>query len=170
MRTPSFLGRGPLVMVLFGVALLGCPKKGGGGTDAAATTASASPVTSSVTLAPLESEETATATAPSALPPLVTAKPGSPTAKPVLTAIPAPSATASAKPATAAAQAQLKNCCAAIRKQAKQNAAQAAQLNQAAAVCDGLVAAMAGAPSMPQLDPVKALLQGTTLPPVCQGL
>lgn len=65
---------------------------------------------------------------------------------------------------------QLKQCCGALRKQSQQQSAQAAQLAQAAAMCDGLVAAMGNAGSAPQLEPVKQLLAGVSLPPVCQGL
>jgi hypothetical protein len=82
---------------------------------------------------------------------------------------------AAAKPvasttASPSAQAQFKQCCAALHKQSQQQSAQAAQLAQAAGICDGLVSTMATAPTMPQLDQVKMLLAGVQLPPVCQGL
>jgi len=73
-------------------------------------------------------------------------------------------------PSNSSTQAQLKQCCTALRKQAQSQPAQATQLAQAAGMCDGLVAAMGTAPSVPQLDQVKMLMQGVPLPPVCQGL
>ena len=125
-----------------------------------------------MTLAPL-GDTSATASNSPAAPPLATAvTPVTVTTnKPAASGAAAhPSTTATAAPATPSAQAQLRQCCADIRKQAKVNAAQAAQLNQAATLCDGLVAAMGNAPTMPQFDGVKAMLGGVALPPVCQGL
>ena len=156
-------------IVLVTVVLLGCPKSSetaDAGAPAAST--SAAPPASQVTLAPLD--ETVSAPTASSTPPLVT------TTHPVATATTKPTTTvvatttASAKPATPSAQAQLRQCCAAIRKQPTQDANQSLQLQQAATLCDGLVAAMAGAPNMPALDGVKAMLAGVQLPPVCQGL
>ena len=88
---------------------------------------------------------------------------GDAAAKPVTTG----STAATASPST---QAQFKQCCAALHKQSQQQSQQAAQLAQAAVLCDGLVASMTTAPTVPQLDQVKMLLAGVQLPPVCQGL
>ena len=157
-------------IVLVTVVLLGCPKSSetaDAGAPAAST--SAAPPASQVTLAPLD--ETVSAPTASSTPPLVTT-----TTHPVATATTKPTTTvvatttASAKPATPSAQAQLRQCCAAIRKQPTQDPNQQLQLQQAATLCDGLLAAMAGAPNMPALDGVKAMLAGVQLPPVCQGL
>ncbi len=139
---------------------------------------SSAPAASTVNLAPLGDTPAATASSGATMPPLDTHPTTTVAVKPVATAVPGASASASAKPATASAQAQLRQCCTAIRKQAQKDAAQAVQLNQAAAVCDGLVAAIAPAatqagaatPGMPQLDAVKAMVGGAQLPPVCQGL
>jgi hypothetical protein len=118
-----------------------------------------------VTLAPLDTTVapmTATAVTATAVPPtMLIATHGDAGAKPT------GSATTTASPST---QMQFKQCCAALRKQSRQPTAQAAQLAQAAGICDGLVTTMASAPTVPQLDQVKMLLAGVQLPPVCQGL
>jgi len=155
-------------LVLVTLVLLGCPKSNetaDAGAPAAST--SAAPPASQVTLAPLD--ETVSAPTASSTPPLVTTT-THPVATATGTATAKPTTTASAKPATPSAQAQLRQCCAAIRKQPTQDPNQSLQLQQAATLCDGLVAAMAGAPNMPALDGVKAMLAGVQLPPVCQGL
>jgi hypothetical protein len=159
------------IMILVGPVLLaGCPKNEGTTTTTADAASSSTPAASvsQVTLAPLDtSSSVATAT------PLMTATAvptggvvmmhGDAAAKPVTTG----SAATTASPST---QAQLKQCCAALHKQSQQQSPQAAQLAQGAALCDGLAASMATAPTVPQLDQVKALLAGVQLPPVCQGL
>ena len=160
-------------------ALTGCEHRSDAVDAGAAATPSSAPSASAVNLAPLGDTPSVTASAgpTTTMPPLDT-HPATTAVKPVASAASSASAAPSAKPATATAQAQLRQCCAAIRKQAQKDAAQAVQLNQAAAVCDGLVAAIAPAttqagaatPGMPQLDAVKAMLGGAQLPPVCQGL
>jgi hypothetical protein len=71
-------------------------------------------------------------------------------------------------------QARAKQCCAAIRSQAKQLGAspEANMLNTMAASCDAF-ALQVGPTSggqAPELAPLRALLKGKTVPPVCQGL
>lgn len=71
-------------------------------------------------------------------------------------------------------QARVKQCCSALRAQAKSlgTAPEAANLTNAAAMCDQL--AMGVGPSaggqIPELAPLRAMLQGKTIPPLCQGL
>jgi hypothetical protein len=71
-------------------------------------------------------------------------------------------------------QIRAKQCCNALRNQAKTmgNSPEAAQINQAAGFCDQ--AAMSLGPAAggqaPELAPMRAMLQGKTIPPVCQGL
>ncbi|HEY1958444.1 MAG TPA: hypothetical protein VGH28_22660 [Polyangiaceae bacterium] len=145
-------------------SLTACPKSNEAvDAGAPAPSVSVNPVASQVTLAPLD--ETATSPLDSAPLPAVTHAASTATVKPAATAT-----ASSAKPATPSAQAQLRQCCSAIRKQAQHDPSQGMQLQQAATICDGLVAAMADAPTMPQLDGVKAMLAGAQLPPVCQGL
>ncbi len=166
MRALSFIA---LVAVL-----TGCPKNESTTTTVDAASSAPAASVSQVTLAPLDTgAATASASATSTAP---TATLGTPPAhsgvvlKPGDAGLPAiPTATSTAQ-ATPAAQAQLKQCCAALHKQSQQHSPQAPQLAQAATMCDGLAAAMAGAPTMPQLDQVKMLLQGVPMPPVCQGL
>ena len=160
------------VVAVVAVAALGCPEHGSSATDATATatSATANATGSQVTLAPLVDTASA-APGASALLPLVETATAPKPAKPVATAT--ATTTHGAKAATPSAQAQLRSCCVALRKQAGENPSQGAQLGQAAAVCDGLVAAMAGAGSsatMPELAPVKGMLQGLSLPPICEGL
>jgi len=150
------------------MALAGCPQHGSSAASADAAPA-ATTSASAVTLAPLM--ETVTPSETASVPPLVTATVATPTTTHVQpTAVTTKTTT---KPATPSAQAQLRQCCSAIRKQAREQPSQAAQLNQGAMMCDGLVAALAGAgesATMPELGPLKAMLQGLSLPPVCQGL
>jgi hypothetical protein len=150
---------------IFLFLLVGCPKSE---TVAdAGPAASVAPSASQVTLAPLgETAVTATpTTTPTVLPPLqTTTTETTPKPLPTTTATAATSAT----PHTAGAQAQVRQCCAALRRQSQRPSEQQPQLAQAAAACDALVAAMGGA--VPQLAQIKMLLQGATLPPVCQGL
>jgi hypothetical protein len=150
------------------VLLVGCPKTDPT-TNASDSAPSSTPAVSvsQVTLAPLDSSlpaMTATVTAMTATAALTVVAPrGDAAAKPITTG----SAATTASPST---QAQFKQCCAALHKQSQQPTAQAAQLAQAAGICDGLVATMSSAPTVPQLDQVKMLLSGVQLPPVCQGL
>lgn len=163
-----------LSYIILLAGLTGCPKNESTTTVDAASSAPAASV-SQVTLAPLDTgSATATASTTAPVPTL-----GTPPAQTGIALKPPsldgsfPIPTGSAKPtatATPAAQAQFKQCCAALHKQSQQQSPQAAQLAQAATMCDGLAAAMAGAPTMPQLDQVKTLLQGVPMPPVCQGL
>jgi hypothetical protein len=157
-----------LLVLALPVVLAGCPKNESAATSADSA-ASGTPATSvsQVTLAPLDSSSassTATATAmiATATPTAVVTHDDA-AAKPVTTG----STATTASPST---QAQLKQCCAAIHKQSQQQTPQAAQLAQAAGLCDGLVATMATTQTPPQLDQVKMLLAGVQLPPVCQGL
>jgi len=69
---------------------------------------------------------------------------------------------------TAGGAGQFRACCNALRKQAQQQPAQAAQLLQAAGMCDGLVAAVGNTGAAPQLEQLGPFLQGIPLPPVCQ--
>ncbi len=148
------------------VLLVGCPKTDPttSVSDSAASSSTPAASLSQVTLAPLDTSVPATVTALTATAaPTVVAPRGDAAAKPITTG----SAATTASPST---QAQFKQCCAALHKQSQQPTAQAAQLAQAAGICDGLVATMASAPTVPQLDQVKMLLSGVQLPPVCQGL
>ncbi len=164
----------------FAVALLtACPKSDNSTTTTTAdASSSATPAASAsqVVLAPLDtSTPTASATGASTVAPLggatsvhsggVAIKPASDGAAPI-----AMGTGGAATTATPAVQTQFKQCCAALHKQSQQQSPQAAQLAQAAGVCDTLVASMASAPVVPQLDQVKMLLAGVPLPPVCQGL
>jgi hypothetical protein len=71
-------------------------------------------------------------------------------------------------------QLRVKQCCNALRNQAKSmgTAPEAANLTSAAALCDQL--AMGVGPStqgqIPELAPLRQMLQGKTIPPLCQGL
>lgn len=71
-------------------------------------------------------------------------------------------------------QSRAKQCCNALRAQAKQLGAspEAAQIQAFAATCDGLAAQLGpnAGPQAPELAPLRAMLQGKTLPAVCQGL
>ncbi len=71
-------------------------------------------------------------------------------------------------------QLRVKQCCTAIRAQGKSmgTAPEAANFTNAAAMCDQLVSAVGPSTSgqVPELAPVKAMLAGKTLPPLCQGL
>ncbi len=131
-------------------------------------------------LAPIDTttaSATATATTTATMAPLGTGAHSGVAIKLGDSGLPLPTATTTGTAtATPALQAQFKQCCAALHKQSQQQSPQAAQLAQAAGVCDGLVAAMGttqagGAMGMaPQLDQVKMLLAGAQLPPVCNGL
>ena len=149
------------------ILLAGCPKnEGTPSSDAAASSSSPAASVSQVTLAPLDTSApsaTGTTTAIS----ITTAPTGTTIVAPHGDAAVRPAGTTSASPS---AQAQFKQCCAALHKQSQQQTPQAAQLAQAAGICDGLVVSMGSAPTMPQLDQVKLLLAGVQLPPVCQGL
>jgi hypothetical protein len=71
-------------------------------------------------------------------------------------------------------QVRAKQCCSALRNQAKSlgSSPEAAQLTQYATLCDSL--AMQVGPTStgqaPELAPLRTMLQGKTIPPVCQGL
>lgn len=150
--------------------LAGCPRQGTSAPDTGAPATSAAPAASQATLAPLADTATAPPSASVVLPLVETATIPTPT-HPLPTAKASTTASSGPTATPTGAQTQLRACCAALRKQAAERPAQGAQLNQAAAVCEGLVAAMAGnGAAMPELGPVKGLLQGLTLPPVCQGL
>ncbi len=77
-------------------------------------------------------------------------------------------------PGMSATQLHARQCCDAIRKQARTmgTAPEAAQLSAAAAMCDQ--AAMSLGPTVgaqaPEFAQLRAMMQGKTLPPVCQGL
>lgn len=166
------------VTLLIGMCglLAGCPRNETTTTDAgSASSSSAAASASQVTLAPLDTgsaaaSASATTTAPVATLGTPPARSGTPLKLPDGgLALPTATTTSTAQ-ATPAAQAQFKQCCAALHKQSQQQSPQATQLAQAAAMCDGLATAMAGAPTMPQLDQVKMLLQGVPMPPVCAGL
>lgn len=153
-------------MILAALFSMGCPKS-----DAVidASPASSAPLASAsqVNLAPLGDTPTASVTAADTATRPLQAITTATTAKPTTSGTAVTTATTASAP-TANAQAQIKQCCAALRKQSQQPSAQQAQLGQAAAACDALATAMGGA--TPQLDQVKMLLQGVPLPPVCQGL
>ena len=84
---------------------------------------------------------------------------------------------AAPKPATGGLntnQSRAKQCCNALRAQAKAlgTSPEAAQLTQLATMCD-TVAIQVGATSgaaAPELAPLRAMLKGKTIPPLCQGL
>lgn len=71
-------------------------------------------------------------------------------------------------------QYRVKQCCNAIRSQGKSlgTAPEAANFTNAAAMCDQLVGVVGPSSQgqVPELAPVKTMLQGKTLPPLCQGL
>lgn len=77
-------------------------------------------------------------------------------------------------PVLNANQIRAKQCCDALRKQAKSmgNSPEAMNINNAAIFCDQ--AAMSLGPTAggqaPELAPMRQMLQGKTIPPVCQGL
>ncbi len=77
-------------------------------------------------------------------------------------------------PAVNPNQVRIKQCCNALRAQAKSlgTAPEAAQMQQAAAMCDGVSMAVTstGAGQAPEFAPVRQMLAGKTLPPLCQGL
>lgn len=66
---------------------------------------------------------------------------------------------------------RLKQCCAALRSQAKSLGAspESGMILGAAAQCDALAAAAGPSGNAPELGSLKALLAGKTIPPVCQG-
>lgn len=71
-------------------------------------------------------------------------------------------------------QIRAKQCCTALRGQAKSlgSSPEAAQLTQMAVMCDTL-AVQIGPTSKgqaPELAPLRTMLQGKTIPPMCQGL
>jgi hypothetical protein len=149
--------------------LLGCPKSDASGDAAPVTSVTATPVVSNAMLAPIDDTPTAapsTTTPPMDIAPHATATGTAP--KPLGTG----TGTATGAPTTTAAAGagatKFRACCNALRKQAQQQPAQAAQLTQAAGMCDGLVAAMGNAGGAPQLEQLGPLLQGVQLPSVCQ--
>ena len=172
------------------LALTGCPRSDSSTTttvqDAATPTSSASVVAPSASgasnsgvLAPLDTlggggaapVPTNNAGTGEAVPPALRATASALAAaagsgKPVSTG--AATATATATATHAPSGNQLQACCSALRKQAQQQPAQAAQYQQAATLCDGFVAAAANAGGAPQLEQLKPLLQGAQLPPLCQ--
>ena len=71
-------------------------------------------------------------------------------------------------------QTRAKQCCTALRTQAKAlgNSPEAQQLIGVAAMCDSVavqVGPTAGG-NAPELAPLRAMLAGKTVPPICQGL
>lgn len=74
-------------------------------------------------------------------------------------------------PAVNANVARLKQCCSALGSQAKAlgSSPEAAMLQSASVQCSAL-AAQAGTGNAPELGALKAMLQGKTIPPICQGL
>lgn len=68
--------------------------------------------------------------------------------------------------------ARIKQCCAAIRKQAKDlgNSPEAATIMSAAASCDQLAAQAGSSGNAPELAIVKQLMAGKPMPAVCAGL
>lgn len=77
-------------------------------------------------------------------------------------------------PAVNPNQLRIKQCCNALRTQAKSlgTAPEAAQVQQAAVLCDGVSMAVTStsAGQAPEFAPVRQMLIGKTLPPLCQGL
>jgi hypothetical protein len=67
--------------------------------------------------------------------------------------------------------ARLKQCCGALRAEAKRMGAspEAGMFLQAAASCDGLAAQAGAKGTAPELGVVRNLLAGRTVPPVCRG-
>jgi hypothetical protein len=67
--------------------------------------------------------------------------------------------------------ARLKQCCGALRAQAKALGAspEAGMLIGAAAQCDGLASQAGASGSAPELNVIKGLLGGRNVPPVCAG-
>lgn len=76
-------------------------------------------------------------------------------------------------PGVSANVSRAKQCCNALRNQGKQLGAspEAAQLNSIATMCDAVAGQLgSGAGQDPAFAPVRAMLQGKTLPAACQGL
>lgn len=71
-------------------------------------------------------------------------------------------------------QNRAKQCCNALRSQAKAlgNSPEAQQLLGVAAMCDGIAVQVGPTKggNAPELAPLRALLAGKTVPPICQGL
>jgi hypothetical protein len=157
------------VPVLLVLVLTGCPRTESAD-DGGASTQSSATAASSVALAPLVDNNTTAipltseTARPTPLAPLVTGT----------AVVTSPTRTVAVASASSqggiSAQGQFRACCNALRTKSQQPSAQAAQLAQAAAICDGLVAAMGSAGGAPQLEQIRPLLQGAALPPVCQGL
>jgi hypothetical protein len=154
--------------VLFLLVLMGCPRTEASSDDASAST-NAAAAASSVTLTPLVNTaaaqpQTSETARPTPLAPLVTGTAG------VTSSTRTVAAGSASSQAGSSAQTQFRACCNALRAKSQQPSAQAAQLAQAASLCDNLVAVMGNAGGVPQLEQIRPLLQGATLPPVCQGL
>jgi hypothetical protein len=139
-----------------GVVLLavGCQR-----TDASTTTA---PVTSSVVASAAVLTPLSTATPPAAS--STGAQPAPlPTLDPVKTTLPRPIAAKSAAPSSK--RDPMRACCDALRHQSQPQSA------QAAAVCDGVVAALDDTVAAPRLEQlVRPLLVDAPLPEPCKGL
>jgi hypothetical protein len=153
--SPTKLRRGLLLLAMTStmpLALLGCPNKDKVvDAGAPAPTPTPTPTPSETVHAPLEEDAGADADA------------DADAGKPKWTG-----------PGMNVNQARAKQCCNALRTQAKSlgNSPEAAQLNQAAMLCDGVAMQLgptAGGQA-PEFAAVRALLQGKTIPPVCQGL
>ena len=135
---------------IFPLVLLGCPKKDSPPVVEAGPAPTPTPTQTEAVLAPLDDDGGADAADADA-------------AKPRWTG-----------PSLNTNQVRIKQCCNALRGQAKSlgTAPEAAQVAQAAAICD--VASMnvgsTAAGQAPEFAPVRQMLAGKTLPPVCQGL
>ena len=147
-RSRAILGLG-LASVL-PVALLGCPKKEVPVVVDAAPAPTPTPTVTETNLTPLDEDAGSDASDAS-------------DAKPKWTG-----------PAVNPNQLRIKQCCNAIRTQAKSlgTSPEAAQMVQAAAMCDGVSMAVTstGAGQAPEFAPVRQMLAGKQLPPLCQGL
>ncbi len=145
------------------VVMSGCQRTDPTAVSDAAMTVSSAPAMASVVLGPIvattaSASTTTTVKAPTLAPLELAGTVPAHEVKPVTTT----------SAATSGSQPQLRACCDELRKQSQQLTLEAAQLAQAAAVCDSVVAAMGTA--TPQLAPLKPLLGVITLPPICEGL
>lgn len=147
-RSRAILGLG--LVGLLPLVLLGCPKKEVPVVVDAAPAPTPTPIATETQLTPLEEDAGDDASDAS-------------DAKPKWTG-----------PAANPNQVRIKQCCNAIRGQAKSlgTSPEAAQLVQAAVMCDGISIAVTstGAGQAPEFAPVRQMLTGKSIPPICQGL
>ncbi|HEX7600408.1 MAG TPA: hypothetical protein VF316_02340 [Polyangiaceae bacterium] len=148
-RSRAILGLG--LAAVLPLVLLGCPKKDVPTVDAApAPTPTPTPTQTETNLTPLDEDAGSDASDAS-------------DAKPKWTG-----------PAVNPNQLRIRQCCNAIRTQAKSlgTSPEAAQMVQAAAMCDGVSMAVTstGAGQAPEFAPVRQMLAGKSIPPICQGL